>query len=94
MQCRNCGLSESEIFEVKKRSVLRLEPGRYTINVHYDLANIEVSSNLNGMLEVGDIPSPANDRFRAKVLVLNYPDKPVRIVCNEKISIASLIEGI
>jgi len=86
-------MAEKDIFKVIKRKTIKLQPGRYTVTLHYDSSNIDLVSNLNGNLEIGDIPSPGNKRFRAKLMVLNYPEKRVKVTCKEKISIANLIQG-
>lgn len=61
--------------------------------LHYDNMNIDLETNLDGGLEVGDIPTPGSNRYRAKLIVLNYPNRRVRIICREKISVVNLIQG-
>ncbi len=94
IECKNCGVSDLNYFAVKRKAAIKLIPGRYHLKLYYDCSNIEITSNLNGLLEVGDIAAPCNEKFKGKMIVLNHSAKKVRIVCNNKISIAGLVEGL
>lgn len=93
IELKNSGDSTSEKFEVKRKSEIKLYTGRYKIYAYYCCSNIDITSNLNGTIDIGEIPSPDDPKFKAKLLLLDHPKKSVRITCCEKISIANLIEG-
>jgi hypothetical protein len=90
---KRSGDSGSDKFEVKRKYKVRLFPGRYQICAYYCSSNIELTFNFEQSKIIDDIPSPDDSKYRAKLILLDYPKKSVRITCMDKISIANLVEG-
>ncbi len=93
VHCVKCNLGkEGDEFEVRNKLVLKLQPGRYKLKLHYDCRNVILETKGNDAIEVGDIPAPCNNQFLGKMVVLNYPVKKTRIYCREQYSVASILE--
>jgi len=86
------GQEGTQNYEVKNRSVFRLHPARYKILLYYDCRTLVLETKGESALEVGDMPAPCNNKFLAKMVVLNFPRKTTKIVCREQVSVASILE--
>lgn len=91
--CRKCRIPSKDKYMVKKRKVLKLQPGTYNMQLFYTDRAVLLESSLNGNLEVEDVVSPLDNRFMGKHIVLPESIHKVKITCREQFSVASILEG-
>ena len=84
--------TENESLEIRSRKVFKLSPGDHMFTLYFRDRFAVVESNLNGSLEVEDVPSPLSKRYTAKQIFLKVSDQDIRIICKEQVSIISIIE--
>lgn len=94
VEYQRCGQSDVQRLKIKKRKVLRMLSGHYIFSLGYDSMNLLLSSELNGIKDREVIESIGNPKHKGVRLLVNNPSKVLRLKCNEKLSVAALIENL
>jgi len=92
-QCKRCGTSDLDIFEVVNRKILRVFPGQYEITVHYEGCLAMIDSKSIDNTDITEVSTPNHSKNTASQIVLNLSDRKVRIIFRDQISVGSILDG-
>lgn len=92
VEFKRCGCKDSGKITIKNRRVLKLDSGRYELYIGYENANLKIKSKLNGVKDLVEIPSIMNRKCNGNKMMIHDPEKSLRLICRETVSIANIVE--
>jgi hypothetical protein len=92
VEYKRWGYADIQKLKIKRRTVLKLEPGRHEIYLGYLKANLVIKNGMKWVNDIEEIPSIADNKYKGFRLLVHDQKRTLKIRCNESFSVAGLIE--